>query len=57
MPEFNRFPPKTYALGLRMLACMIECEWYVKAQKRPILYPFGHFFAIFGCFFIVLSGY
>ena len=21
MPEFNRFPPKAYALGLRMLAC------------------------------------
>ena len=21
MPEFNRFPSKAYALGLRMLAC------------------------------------
>ena len=21
MPEFNRFPPKAYALGLRILAC------------------------------------
>ena len=21
MPEFNRFPPKAYALGLRMFAC------------------------------------
>lgn len=26
MPEFNRFPSKAYALGLRMLACMTECE-------------------------------
>ena len=22
MPEFNRFPPKAYALGLRILACL-----------------------------------
>lgn len=27
MPEFNRFPSKTYALGLRMFACIAECEW------------------------------
>ena len=24
MPEFNRFPPKAYALGLRILACAAD---------------------------------
>ena len=36
-----------------MLACMIECEWYVKAQKHFVLYLFG----CFSLFFVVLSDY
>ena len=33
MPEFNRFPQKAYALGLRMLACAVPT--FERAIYRP----------------------